>query len=195
MSTNCSPRPPVQTDLQREREIDIREKERILRERARDLAAAHEKSAEQEDARQVVLFSLDRETYGFELRYVREVCPLQDFVPLPGTPDFVLGIINVRGQILSIVNLKKFFDLPEKALTDLNRVIILKRGEMEFGILADSIAEVRSISFATLQPSVPTLTDQQAAYLKGVTAERNIILDAKAILEDPKMIVREKVRK
>jgi purine-binding chemotaxis protein CheW len=173
--------------------LEEQRRQRILKERARKLAAGSGESATDADARQVVVFTLGRERYGLELDAIREVCPLQELLLLPGTPDFVLGIINVRGQIISIVNLKKFFDLPEKGLTDLNRVIILKHGGMEFGILADSIEGVQRLSFTGLQTTLPTLTGIRAEYLTGVTAERIVILDAHNILHDPKMIVHEKV--
>lgn len=172
--------------------MDEQEKQRILKERAGKLAAVSEGAAADADSRQVAVFTLDRELYGFELEAIREVCPMQDLLTLPGVPDFVLGIINVRGQIVSIVNLKKFFELPEKGLTDLNRVIILKHGEMEFGILADGIEGVRRVSFTGLQTTLPTLTGIRAEYLKGVTAERIIILDAYKILSDPAIIVHQK---
>ena len=117
--------------------------------------------------------------------------PLKEFTPLPGTPPFVFGIINFRGQILSIIDLKKFFELPEKGLTDLNRVIILHSKEMEFGILADAILGLRAIPIKAMQPSLPTLTGIRTAYLKGVTEDRMVILDGAKVLSDKKLIVHE----
>src|SRR5664279_5629709 len=86
---------------------------------------------------QLIAFSLGAETYGLESAYIREVYPLKDFTPLPGVPAFILGIINVRGQIMPVVDLKKLFNLPEQGITELNKVIILHDDQMEFGILAD----------------------------------------------------------
>ena len=133
------------------------------------------------------------ERYGVELKYVREVYPLTELTPIPGIPSFVLGIINVRGEILSVIDIKKFFDLPEKGLTDLNKAIILHSAEIEFGILADSIVGVRSILLNELQPSLPTLTGIREEYLKGVTKEREVILDAERLLIDKSIIVNENV--
>jgi len=73
------------------------------------------------------------------LFFVREVYPLRDFTVLPGVPTYIFGIINVRGQILPVIDIKKFFNLPEKGLGDLNRVIILYNDQMEFGILSDVV--------------------------------------------------------
>ena len=142
---------------------------------------------------EVLEFRLAQERYAIETRYVREVYPLKDLTPLPSTPPFVLGIVNVRGRILPVLDLKKFFDLPEQGLTDLHRIILVRGNDLELGLLADVIVGVRSIPVDSLQPSLPTLTGIRADYLKGVTAERLVVLDLDRILTDPKIIVHEEV--
>jgi purine-binding chemotaxis protein CheW len=169
------------------------EKQKILRTRAQALAREPELEEAARGTLEVVEFLLAYETYGVESSYVREVYPLKAFTPLPCTPPFVLGIMNIRGQILSVIDLKKFFDLPAKGLTDLNKVIVIHNDSMAFGILADAILGVRSMPLESVQPSLPTLTGIRAAYLKGVTAERMVILDAGKLLADSKMIVLEEV--
>jgi purine-binding chemotaxis protein CheW len=140
---------------------------------------------------EIVEFTLASETYGIESAFVREVHPLKDFTPLPGVPAFVLGIANIRGQILSVVDLKKFFNLPEKGLGELNKVIIIRNNRMEFGILADVVLGTRSVPLDTIQAPPITVTGIGAEYLKGVTGERTIVLDAQKILENEKIIVNE----
>jgi len=105
----------------------------------------------------------------------------------------VLGIVNVRGRITPVIDIKKFFDLPDKGLTDLHRVILVRGNGLELGLLADAIAGVRSILVDSLQPSLPTLTGIRGTYLKGVTAERLVVLDLARILADPKIMVHEEV--
>ena len=78
--------------------------------------------------------------------------------------------VNVRGQILSVLDLKKFFNLPEKGLGDLNKIIIIRNEMMEFGILADVIIGTRRIPLEAIQPPPPAVTGIGAEYLKGVTA-------------------------
>lgn len=170
-----------------------REKKKILKARARTLAREPEPEEAAEEYLEVAEFLLAYETYAIETAYIREVYPLKELTPLPCTPPFVLGIINVRGQILSVIDIKKFFDLPEKGLADLNMVIILHGDGMEFGIMADKILGVKSIPLSAIQPSLPTLTDIRAEYLRGVTEERGIILDAKKILYDNRILVHEEV--
>src|SRR3972149_3375343 len=169
------------------------EKNKILKSRAKILAVESEKKAKAEEFIQVVEFLLAYEKYAVASEYVREIYPLKEFTPIPCTPPFVLGIINVRGQILSVIDIKKFFDLPEKGLTDLSKVIILCSETMEFGILADVILGVRNISMSELQTSLPTLTGIREEYLKGVTNDRTVILDAEKLLSDKSIVVHELV--
>ena len=165
----------------------------ILRARARALARPPDDAPAAATLLDVLEFRLAQERYALETRYVSEVCPLKDVTPLPRTPPFLLGIVNVRGRILPVLDLKKFFDLPEQGLTDLHRIILVEGHELEFGLLADATVGVRSIPSDTLQPSLPTLTGIRSEYLKGVTAERLVVLDVGRILADPKIIVHEEV--
>jgi len=168
------------------------EKRKILAQRARSLAA--EPATEETGARlEIVEFLLAHERYGLETALVREVYPLKELTPVPCTPAHVLGIVNVRGRTLSVIDLKKFFDLPEKGLGDLNKVIILSSGQMEFGVLADEIFGVRTLPLSSLQPAMPTLTGIREEYLKGIEADRTIVLDGTRILADPNIVVNEEV--
>lgn len=169
------------------------ETKRVLRARAQALARQPGQAEAAGEHLEVVEFVLAYENYAVETRYVREVCPLENLTPLPCTPAFVLGVVNLRGEILSVLDLKKFFELPEKGLTDLNKVIVLESGGMLFGILADAVVGVRHVPAAGIQPSLPTLTGVREAYLKGVSAERTVILDAEKLLADGKIIVQEQV--
>ena len=165
----------------------------ILRARARALARPRDRAAVAEASLELLEFRLAQECYALETRHVREVYPLRDLTPLPCTPPFVLGIVNVRGRITPVIDIKKFFDLPDKGLTDLHRIILVRGNDLELGLLADVIVGVRTIPVDSLQPSLPTLTGIRADYLKGVTAERLVVLDLDRILADPKIIVHEEV--
>jgi len=171
------------------------ETQRILRGRARALAREFGKAKTAEDAAALewVEFLLAHEKYGLASSHVREVHPLENLTPLPCTPSFVLGIVNLRGEILSVIDIKKFFGLPEKGLTDLNKIIVLQSANMVFGVLADAIIGVRSIPSAEIQLSLPTLTGIREKYLKGVTSDRTILLDAEKLLADEAIIVQEQV--
>lgn len=166
----------------------------ILRARARALARPSDEDApESATLLDLLEFRLAEERYAVETRHVREVYPLKDLTPLPGTPPFVRGIVNVRGRILPVVDLKKFFDLPEQGLTDLHRIIVVEGNDLTLGLLADAVVGVRSVPAGSLQPSLPTLTGIRSDYLKGVTAERLVVLDVDRILADPNIIVHQEV--
>ncbi len=169
---------------------DEAEKKRILKDRAKAFSAEPE-NAEPGEQIEIVEFVLSSERYGIESRYVREVCRLKEFASVPCTPPFVLGIMNVRGEILSIIDIRKFFDLPEPGLGDLNRVIVLSLQDMEFGILADGIAGIRTVPAERLLPPPPTFTGLRREYLKGLVPDGTAILDAGKILSDQRIVVNE----
>lgn len=167
-------------------------RKKTLKERAARLAAPA--AAPETDAYiDVVEFILASERYAVESGFVREICPLNELTAVPCTPAFVLGIINVRGQILSVIDIKKFFALPERGITDLNKVIILSRAGMEFGLIADAIIGVKRVKEAGIETAMPTLTGIRAEYLKGITKERLVIIDTEKLLTDKGLIVEQSV--
>jgi purine-binding chemotaxis protein CheW len=164
---------------------EIEDAGHILHARAQALARMPERPQSAQTMLELLEFRLAQECYALENRYVQEVYPLKDLTPLPCTPPFVLGIVNVRGRVLPVLDLKKFFDL--------HRIILIRSGDLELGLLADVIVGVRSIAADSLQSSLPTLTGIRSDYLKGVTAERLVVLDLARILADPKIVVHDEV--
>ncbi len=164
----------------------------ILESRAR-AAARPPTRLEEEESLEVLTFSLAGETYAVEIDWVREVCQLRDLTPLPCTPPYVAGVMNLRGRILAVVDLRKLFALPARGLTELNRVIVLAQGESELGLLADSIERVRAVKRSELQDGLPTLQGIREKFLKGVTGQMLAVLDGGRLLADacPKGDVQE----
>ncbi len=175
------------------KKLDTQKVKEILKSRSKELANELDEQNDDAGYFEVVEFILSFERYAIESFFVSEVTPLRDFTPVPCTPSFVLGITNIRGKIISVIDIKKFFNLPEKGLTNLNRVIVVQTPSMELGILADSIMGVRLVSSGDIQPSLPTLTDIGSEFIKGVTEDRMIILDVEKILCHPKIIVQQEV--
>ena len=182
----------VQAITERGFEPTLEARKQILKNRVRTLAGER-KEGEAVESLEVVEFLLASEKYGIESRRIREVYPMKELTPLPCTPPFVRGIINLRGQILSVIDIKKFFDLPEKGLTDLNKVIVVRMDEMELGILVDVILGMRVIPLQEIQPPLPTWTDIRSEYLRGVTNQRIAVLDIDRILSDKRIVVHEEV--
>jgi len=179
--------------LAKENSFSAKEAKAVLKARARSLAKIIHTDDLEEERIDVLEFLLSGETYAIRASFIAETFPLIDFTPLFCTPPFVMGIINVRGRIVSIIDMRRFFDLPVAGLSNLNRVIIVRDGKMEFGILADSITGMRSLPLKDLQPSLPTLTGIREEFLAGVTADRLVLLDMGRILADGRLVVHEEV--
>jgi len=174
-------------------EVTPEEKRNVLRSRAKKLSQEIESKGTGEEYFEVLEFLLANETYAIETMFVREVYPMTELTPLPCTPAFVFGLINIRGQILTVMDMKKFFNLPERGITNLNKVIVARKDAMELGILADEIIGIRNIPEKGLNPPLPTMTGIHAEYLKGVNGERLIVLDMERFLTDRRLIVHEEV--
>jgi purine-binding chemotaxis protein CheW len=165
----------------------------LLKMRAAALAAEPEKMRESSEITEIIEFTLASESYGIESAYVREVYPLKDFTPLPGVPSFILGIVNIRGQILPVIDLKKFFNLPVMGFGELNKVVILHNDLMEFGVLADEVIGMKEILLEDVL-SVPSASiGIGEKYLKGITKNRLILLSAENLLSDKSIVVNEQV--
>lgn len=139
-------------------------------------------------------FRLGRESYAVETRHVGEVVPLTELAPVPCTPPFILGVVNVRGRITAVIDVPRFLELPARGLTDLHHVILVRNKERELGLLADVIVGVRQQPLDTLQPALPALGGARAGCFRGVTAGRLMVLELERLLADPALIVHEEVR-
>ena len=160
--------------------------------KARALVLAEVPPVEKDSADLEVLeFRLAGESYAIKSQFVKEVYPLSEYTPIPGTPDFIMGIMSVRGQILSIMDLGRFFKLPAQGNAAPTRVLIAQAGEMEVALPVDEIEGVRPLPLEDIQNVLPTLTGGAAAYLQGVTRGRLILLDIAKLLSNSKIIVNE----
>ncbi|HDQ44063.1 MAG TPA: chemotaxis protein CheW [bacterium] len=173
--------------------MNATQKRRILTERAKELALPVIEKKTDDSHVEVLEFLLSYEKYAMESRYVNEVFSMADFTHLPCTPDFVVGIMNLRGTILSLIDIRSFCDLPVQGLSNLNRVIVVENGQMKVGILADVILGIRQIPSASIQPPLSTMKGIRSDYLKGVTKEPLVIIDIQKILSDPQLIVDEEI--
>ena len=178
--------------LERARAPDRDAAERILKARARALArpAASEPT---QDSIEVLEFRLGGETWAIEPRHVREVHPLENLAPLPCVPAFVLGIVNLRGEVLSVIDMRRLFELPERGLGELDYIVVLRSPSMSFAILAHEVVGTRRLPCSTLQASLPTLGGVRTEYLLGVTGERTVVLDGERLLADATLVVEEHV--
>jgi purine-binding chemotaxis protein CheW len=164
-----------------------------LRERAKALARVPERPDVAGERIEVVEFRLADVRYALEPRFIREIRPVKDLTPLPCTPPFVLGIVNLRGQILSVIDLGLFFGLPAGIIAEPIRVIILKSGDLEFGIRTDEIMGTRTIPGREVLPP-PLHTGIPAHFIMGMTPDGLIILNGEKILADRSIVVEKEER-
>ncbi len=165
----------------------------ILHQRAMLLARRLEAGVDEEQFLDAVLFQLAGETYAIALEFLQDVLPMTDITPVPCTPSFVAGIINVRGQILSVLDLKVLFELTSASRETGRNVLLLSNGEMTFGVTVDRMYGVNPLPLSAMQASPATLTGFRGDYVQGVTADTTIVLDAGKMLADERLIVHETV--
>lgn len=138
-------------------------------------------------------FLLSDEKYAINSIFVSEVIYINELTKLPCTPPFIMGLINVRGKVLSVIDIKTFFNIPGKGITNLNKVIIVKHNDIEIGILADDILGNSNIQIDSLQTKVTTITEVNDNFIIGVTDNRVVVLDIKKLLLSDIIVVNEVV--
>jgi purine-binding chemotaxis protein CheW len=168
-------------------------RQQILERRARRLAEPPPATGAPQGRIEIVEFRVGAERYAIETTWVREVYQARAITSVPGTPEFVVGIINVRGRIISVVDIRGFFGLRGREGGEGVRVLILRSDEMEFALLADEIVGVSRIAAGDLQATLPTLQGTRSDYLKGITSDRMTVLDAGKMLADPGLVVDEEI--
>jgi len=115
-----------------------------------------------------VTFALGKEKYAVPVLRVKEIIARYDIAPLPKTPNFIEGIISLRGDIIPVVDLRKRFDLPVHDRTDENRLIVLEMDDFYVGIEVDAVFEVIKINAGQIEPPPALVAGLQADYLEGV---------------------------
>jgi len=161
----------------------------ILRTRAEELARSPEQPTRATRLIEILEFTLGRERYAFRSTFVREVFTLTEITPLPGLPPCVLGVVNVRGRILSVVDMRRLLEFGNVGLTNLNKAIILRDKNMEFAVLADEVTGVYAVDADEGQRTLPTLSGNREKYLEGVTKDRVVVLDAAKLLASKELLV------
>jgi len=138
-----------------------------------------------------IAFRLAQADYAVMATAVREVHALENLTALPCLPEFVLGIVNLRGEILSVLDLNVFFGLPRAGLHDQNSMIVLESDDMCFGVLVDAVLGVRQLAREAIQPPLPVGGGIAERYLAGVTADGTTLLRAEVLLADEAIVIRE----
>ncbi len=163
------------------------EEQVVLKKRAEKFARKTEIAYK--NGEEYLICNISDEFYGFETKFMQEVFIVDNITPLPATPEWLLGIINVRGEIISVIDLRVFFDLQKTSEHKGYKVLILQENEMKFGILVDAVHDVVNLQNNELTKDFITFDKIRKDYLLGLTKQNYVILDAEKILNDPKLII------
>ncbi len=161
----------------------------VMDERARALARRPAPAPAPGETLEVVTFALGAERYGLEARHVLEVLRLADLTPVPGTPDFLAGVTNLRGDILAVVDLRRLLGVAVRGLTDLARVIVVGGDRAELGLLADAAHGVTALRAEELLDPPGSVSGAGRDYVRGITREALIVLDGAVLLGDRRLFV------
>ena len=134
-----------------------------------------------------VTFSLAGETYAIDVLQVQEVLKLTEIAPVPGVPDYILGIINLRGDVVTVIDARRRMQLPVREPDDASRIVIIDVDNQNIGILVDSVAEVVQISPDSVDPAPAVGNDQTSRFILGVTSKGDnltILIDLNKLLSD-----------
>ncbi len=141
--------------------------------------------AKMADEVQLVVFSLGREEFAVEVTQVREIMRMEEITRMPKSPAFVEGIINLRGQIIAVIDLAKRLNLESTERSGDTRIIVVEAEGVKVGMIVDSVSEVLRVSADTVEPTPTMASDVSAVYLQGVVKHDNrliILLDLTKVL-------------
>ena len=136
---------------------------------------------------QWVTFMLDGEKYGINVMQVREVLRDIEIAPVPGAPTYVLGIINLRGNVVTVIDTRSRFGLPAIETNNESRIIIIETMDQTLGLLVDSIAEVADILQSQIEITPNVGNDESSRYIQGVHSrdgELLILVSVEKVLND-----------
>ena len=134
-----------------------------------------------------VTFRLENEKYGINVMQVQEVLRVTEIAPVPGAPDYVLGIINLRGNVVTVIDSRKRFGLDPIEMDDSMRIVIIESEGQVVGILVDSVAEVVDIRASEVEQAPNVGTEESAKFIQGVSSidgELLILIDLNKLLTD-----------
>lgn len=166
--------------------------QQILEARARSLARppAHETA---NDSVGLVVLAIGAERYGVDIGYVQEVRPVAGMARVPGAPPIWAGVVNLRGRLYAILDLRRYLGLPESGASAAAKVVVVAAAGLVVGLLADDVLDVYQASQADLAPPLVEIAGAKRAIVAGITADLLIVLDLEELLSDPRLTVQADV--
>src|SRR5712691_7502796 len=170
------------------RQITAEQRDAVFARRAEELAESAGDERRDEETLEALVFGLGRELYAFPANQVHEVRPLGLLTTLPGTPAFLAGLINVRGRIVPVVDLRPVLGL--NADTPSTSVVLVTHRSGNIGLLVAGRPTVRPLPVADLTDPPPgLLSGIDSTCIRGITPGLVIVLDAEPLLADPRLVI------
>ncbi|MFB3885960.1 MAG: chemotaxis protein CheW [Thermodesulfobacteriota bacterium] len=145
----------------------VEEESKLIDEMDDDADDLYEREEEREETVQLVVFRLAREWYGVDIRKVKEIIKLNRVAHLPSSPQQIAGIVNLRGNILSVTDLKVLLNLSREQPGEKAKIIAVESGILETGLLADEVMGSVEVPVRMIGPVIPTIPAEGARYLEG----------------------------
>jgi purine-binding chemotaxis protein CheW len=161
--------------------------EQVMRERLRQRAEQYAapmvyEDYDPDDTYTLLTFELDNERYGIDVMAVRGVRTLNRLTRVPGVPSFYRGVVNVRGQVITVLDIRHFFNMPVHDEQQPNEIIIVAGNGLHLALLVGHVAEVITIPRNTIEPV-------EMSYARGVTTDHLVVLDIEKLLADERLII------
>lgn len=162
----------------------------ILEERAAALARSSEDDAETGETTGMVVLVVGDERYAVEVQDVQEIEPLDKVTPIPGTPAFWTGVVNLRGSMYAVLDIERYLGLPASPAVENPKVALVSRAGLSVGLLVDEVSEIRKVRSSEIGPPVAE-GSSKAEVVRGVTPDMVSVLDLEALLSDPALVVED----
>lgn len=134
---------------------------------------------------QLVVFELADESYGVEISRVQDINRMQEITEIPHAPESVVGVINLRGRVIPVVDLRTRFGMPSAEHTKSTRIVVVQMGEEPIGMIVDAVSQVLRIPTKVIEPPSPVLASLDSRYLLGIAKleeELVVLLDLDYVL-------------
>lgn len=137
-------------------------------------------------------FHLNNEWYGIPIEFVQEIAPLLRITPVPATPDYVSGVVNLRGEVVAVVDLKRLLELPTAGTQVASHILMVRFEEITMGFLVDDVADMMEIALNKLEAPLATISAANAALLRGVIQQNGNLL---VLLDMERVVASEKIKR
>jgi purine-binding chemotaxis protein CheW len=137
---------------------------------------ATDAAVESDQAMRLLVFRLEDEAYGVNVMHVQEVLRITEIAPVPGAPEYVLGIINLRGSVVTVIDTRLRFGLPVGETDDDSRIVVIESEQQVVGILVDSVAEVVDLRASQIDAAPNIGNEESSRYIQGVATLDDTLL-------------------